>query len=237
MSASPNHVAVRPDWLATQEEDVLEPVQPIIDSHHHLYDNPGSGICSTTILPIPAAVTMSAPRSSCRRGRRCRSACWPSSSRLESSSSSTASAMSASGIHGDARICTGLVGFADLRLGDRVRPILEQLIMAGGGPIAEGGRLCGIRQTLCWNCDTPLLNPPILPRDMADNAPSALASPSLIERLSFEAWAFFHQLGAVARLARAFPEAKIVVNHRGGVLRVKTTPEARMSRSVKRRNH
>jgi L-fuconolactonase len=40
-------------------------------------------------------------------------------------------AMSASGIYGDRRICAGIVGYADLLLGDKIAPILEAHIVAG----------------------------------------------------------------------------------------------------------
>src|SRR6266567_4343709 len=42
-------------------------------------------------------------------------------------------AMSASGSYGPARICAGIVGHADLRLGARVHDVLEAHVRAGGG--------------------------------------------------------------------------------------------------------
>jgi hypothetical protein len=42
-------------------------------------------------------------------------------------------AMSASGGYGPARVCAGIVGHADLLLGARVAPVLEEMITAGGG--------------------------------------------------------------------------------------------------------
>ncbi len=43
MSAPGGHhyLPVRPDWLATQPEEALDPGQKIIDPHHHLWDRPG----------------------------------------------------------------------------------------------------------------------------------------------------------------------------------------------------
>src|SRR5215218_757753 len=32
-----HHPRVRPDWLAKLTEEVLDPAQPIIDPHHHLW--------------------------------------------------------------------------------------------------------------------------------------------------------------------------------------------------------
>ena len=50
-----------------------------------------------------------------------------------------AAAMGASGRYGPSRPCGGIVGMADLTLGDQVQPGLEALITAGNG------RLRGIR--------------------------------------------------------------------------------------------
>ena len=41
--------------------------------------------------------------------------------------------MSASGIYGKIRACAGIVGHADLTLGDRVEPVLAAHERAGGG--------------------------------------------------------------------------------------------------------
>ena len=40
-------------------------------------------------------------------------------------------AMSESGLYGPTRVAAGIVGFADLTLGDRVEPVLEEHIRAG----------------------------------------------------------------------------------------------------------
>ena len=39
--AQPHYIPVRPDWLATQQEEALDPGQLIVDPHHHLWDRPG----------------------------------------------------------------------------------------------------------------------------------------------------------------------------------------------------
>jgi len=50
-------------------------------------------------------------------------------------------AMSDSGMYGSTRVAAGIVGFADLTLGERVEPVLEAHLRAGGGrfrPSAPG---------------------------------------------------------------------------------------------------
>ena len=131
-------------------------------------------------------------------------------------------AMSASGIYGDARVCAGIVGYADLTMGDRIRPVLERHISLAGGAIADGGRFRGVRQPLTWDADASLMNPlyPISEHMMESRefrAGFAHLSPL---GLSFEGWVFFHQLPKLAQLARAFPDTAIVLNHCGGVIGV-----------------
>jgi hypothetical protein len=36
-----HYLPVREDWLATTPEEAIDPAQPIIDPHHHLWDRPG----------------------------------------------------------------------------------------------------------------------------------------------------------------------------------------------------
>jgi L-fuconolactonase len=51
-------------------------------------------------------------------------------------------AMSASGGYGPIKVAQGIVGFADLALGDRVEPVLEALIRAGGRPRFAAKEIC-----------------------------------------------------------------------------------------------
>lgn len=131
-------------------------------------------------------------------------------------------AMSASGIYGPCRVAAAFVAHADLMLGSRVREVLEKLVMASGGTTREGGRLSGIRQPLCWDSDTTLLNPAYPTTANMIESPDFIAGFAELASfgLNFESWAFFHQLGDIARLARAFPETQFVINHCGGIVRV-----------------
>ncbi|NUX99507.1 amidohydrolase family protein [Paraburkholderia youngii] len=218
---SSTHLPVRAEWLATHSEMALDPALPVIDSHHHLYDRPGSrylfddllcdirdghNVRATVIVQARSMLRADVPAHLQPLG--------------ETEFANGVAAMSASGIYGDARVCAGIVGFADLTLGDAIRPVLERHISLAGGPIDTGGRFRGVRQSLTWDADASLTNPlypttqsmmdePLFRRGFAHLAPLGL---------SFEAWVFFHQLSRVAGLARAFPQTQIVLNHCGGVL-------------------
>ena len=123
-------------------------------------------------------------------------------------------AMATSRIYGPARICAGIVGRADLRLGAAVEEVLTAHIGAGGG------RFRGIRFITAWDADASLVNPlaavpPGLLGDATFRAGFAKLAPL---GLSFDAWLFHPQLDELTDLARAFPETPICLNHVGGVL-------------------
>ncbi len=121
-------------------------------------------------------------------------------------------AMTASGGYGEAQVCAGIVGYADLTLGAPVEKVLEAQIAAGGG------RFRGIRFIAATHPDQAqwgsmvmrpegLLTDPRVREGFARLAPLGL---------SFDAWLYHTQLGDLVDLARAFPETLIVLDHVGG---------------------
>jgi predicted TIM-barrel fold metal-dependent hydrolase len=123
-------------------------------------------------------------------------------------------AMSASGGYGPIKVAQGIVGYADLALGDRVEPVLEALIRAGGG------RLAGVRYSVGYDAD------PTIGNSRPDSAPHMYARPEIraavarlaTHGLALDAWCYHPQLADVIALARAVPQATIVMCHVGGVL-------------------
>jgi predicted TIM-barrel fold metal-dependent hydrolase len=125
-------------------------------------------------------------------------------------------AMSASGGFGAAKICAGIVGHVDLRLGGHARDVLEAHIRAGGG------RFRGIRHITAYDADPTLMNPaysppPGLMGDKSFREGFACLAPL---NLTFDAWLYHPQIGDVAALARAFPDTRICLNHIGGPLAI-----------------
>src|SRR5205814_10511081 len=99
-------------------------------------------------------------------------------------------AMSASGTYGEARICAGIVGHANLLLGEGARPVLEAEIAAGNG------RFRGIRHSSAWDADPNVAH-------MYATRPKGLLLDSTFRKgfgclaplgLSFDAWLFHPQL-------------------------------------------
>jgi L-fuconolactonase len=126
-------------------------------------------------------------------------------------------AMSASGNYGPCRVAEVIVGYADLRLGSRVREVLEAEIAAGNG------RFRGIRQGVAWDGDESVgkfasrVVPPHLVRDATFREGFAQLAKL---GLSFESWQYHPQLSDAIDLARAFPDTTIILDHVGGVLGV-----------------
>jgi L-fuconolactonase len=230
MSSSPTHSPVRPEWLSMHRESPLDPSLAVIDSHHHLYDRPGTRYLLDDFLRdlsdghnVRATVHVQA-RSMLRADAP------PHEQPLgETEFANGVAAMSASGLYGEARVCAGIVGFADLALGAAVRPLLERHLSLAGGAVAEGGRFRGVRQSLTWDADASLTNP-FYPTSehMMDGAAfrAGLAQLSPLG-LTFEAWVFFHQLPKLAALARAFPDTQMVLNHCGGIVGIAAYAEHR----------
>jgi predicted TIM-barrel fold metal-dependent hydrolase len=126
-------------------------------------------------------------------------------------------AMCASGNYGDVRACAGIIGHADLRVGDRVAELLDRAL-----EIAPE-RYRGVRQVAC---DDPseavykwITNRP--PRALYKSPGFRPAIKQLVKRgLTFDAALFHHQIPDVIELADAVPDATIVLNHCGHVMQM-----------------
>jgi predicted TIM-barrel fold metal-dependent hydrolase len=203
-------------WLAkTPPEPVLEPDLPIVDTHHHLWDRPdhryllhelladlgtGHNVVATVFVECHAMYRARGPAEMRPVG--------------ETEFVAGVAAMSDSGRYGPTRVAAGIVGFADLTLGDRVEPVLEAHLRAGGG------RFRGVRHAAAWDASEIIGNSAVAtgPHLMKQAAfREGLARLSALG-LSLDAWVFHPQLGDAVDLARAFPTANIIVGHVGGPL-------------------
>jgi predicted TIM-barrel fold metal-dependent hydrolase len=213
---SRTQLPVRPAWLDLWQEEILEPDLPIVDPHHHLWDTPdwgwrylldevladvGSGhrVVATVFLECGSMYRAGGPAARRPVG--------------ETEFVNGIAAMSAGGGYGPVRVCAGIVGHADLRLGAPVQDVLEAHLRAGGD------RFRGIRHSSARDASLP---------DASRRPPGLLADGRFREGfarlaplgLSFDAWLYHSQLGELAALARAFPDTPIVLDHVGGPLGV-----------------
>lgn len=207
------------DWLNLTVEETLEPDLPICDPHHHLWEfrplrashkylldeiladiYSGHNIVSTVFIECGAMYRSTGPEEMMPVG--------------ETEFVNGIAAMSASGLYGDARVAAGIVGLADLMLGDAVAPVLDAHIAAGGG------RFRGIRHRAPWDAsdDVPNAQPTTI-ENVYLNSKFREGFANLAPRnLSFEGWCYHPQIPQLTDLAHAFPETTIILNHFGGPL-------------------
>ena len=203
-------------WLAkAPPEPILEPELPIVDTHHHLWQRPDHRYLLDELLSdlrtghhVVATVFLEC-HSMYRAG-------GPAELRPVGETEFVAgiAAMSDSGQFGPTRVAAGIVGFADLTLGDRVEPVLQAHIRAGGG------RFRGVRHSAAWDASPVIGNSAVAtgPHDMKRPDFRAGLARLTALGLSLDAWVFHPQLADAVDLARAFPDANIIVGHLGGPL-------------------
>ena len=139
------------DWLALTQEPTLEPELAICDPHHHFWDfrservpyqryllhelaadvNCGHNVRSTVFIEARSMYRPDGPAELRPVG--------------EVEFVQGLAAASATGLYGPCRAAAGIIGHADLKLGDRVKPVLEAL------QAASLNRFRGIRHTVTWN--------------------------------------------------------------------------------------
>jgi len=213
-------------------ETILEPDLPIIDPHHHLWDRmalagdagapPKHGF-EAVIRKVPRYL-FEELRADMQSGHKVIGTVFMECGAMyrlggeaamrpvgETEFVNGIAAMCASGLYGDIRACAGIVGHADLTVGEKIRDVLEAHIAAGGG------RFRGIRHIAASDPDPAVLGP-------LGARPAGLYRTSAFRRgfsqlaqlgLSFDAWLLEPQLGDVLDLARAFPGTSIILDHVG----------------------
>jgi L-fuconolactonase len=110
-------------------------------------------------------------------------------------------------------IAAGIVGFADLTLGEPVAAVLE-------AHVGASTRFRGIRHASAWHESDKVRNGHTNPTKELLQDASFRAGLGQVEKmnLSFDAWLYFDQIPQLTELARAHPDLPIVLNHIGGVV-------------------
>jgi L-fuconolactonase len=201
-------------WLNTTLEKALEPELEICDPHHHLWDLPGSRYLVDEYLKdasdghkITKTVFIE-----CRTSYR---TSGPVEMRPVGETEFIANVTAKANEKGSqTKVGAGIVGFADLLLGDNVEPVLEALVAAGKG------RLRGIRNMSCWDADTKIEKWTDVPRLLMDTGFRKGFAHLKKHNLSFDAWLYHTQIKELNSLAKAFPDTVIVLDHIGGPIGV-----------------
>ncbi len=118
-------------------------------------------------------------------------------------------ALGESGVLGPTRICSAIIGYADLALGERVKGVLEKLCAAGGE------RIRGIRYITSHEPEVKIQ----APKDIMLDPKFQQGFACLKEfGLRFDAWQYHPQLPQLLKLVRMAPETPVVINHAGGLV-------------------
>jgi L-fuconolactonase len=208
--------APNPGWLRLHTEEILEPGLPIVDAHHHLWKESGNHylledliadvatghrIVATVYVQCHHAYRDSGPMHLRPVGETEQIEAIRRESRLSNPG---------------ARLCEGIVGFADLL----AENVLDEVLDAHEA--ASPGNFRGIRQSVSRDSHFPqgivlrpaaagLLSEPAFRRGVR-----ALAR----RKLTFDAMLYHQQIPELAALARDVEEAPIILNHYGTPLGV-----------------
>ena len=201
----------RDPWLALTVEDPVEPGMPICDPHHHFWDRDGDrylldqlaedvsgghNIAQTVFIECRSMYRAHGPEEMQPVG--------------ETEFVQGLAAQSASGQYGPTSVAAGIVSNANLMLGVAVQPVLEAHIAA------SSNRFRGIRFSCAWDASPEITSG-------RSNSPGMMQDSRFrdgfdcLQRmgLSFDALVYHTQLGELADLAAAFPDATIILNHIG----------------------
>jgi len=206
------------DWLALTQEPTLEPEIPICDPHHHFWDfrtervpyqryllhelaadiNSGHNVRSTVFVEARSMYRPDGPEELRPVG--------------EVEFVQGLAAASASGLYGSGRAAAAIIGHTDLKLGDRVGPVLEAL------QAASPNRFRGIRHSVGWDP-----HPEVPSREaegiLANEHYRAGARVLARMGLCLETGVMFPQLPELADFAKTVPDLTIILNHIGGLMR------------------
>ena len=206
------------DWLALTQEPTLEPELPICDPHHHFWDlRPGSIPYQRYLLHELNADIYSGHNVRATAFVEARSMYRPGGPEElrpvgEVEFVQGLAAASNSGVYGDSRAAAAIVGHADLKLADKVQPVLEAL------QAASPNRFRGIRHNVTWNTDPSWDNREtqgILANSQFREGARVLARMGL----SLDMMQAFPQMPEIADFAKAVPDLTIILNHIGGLSR------------------
>ena len=200
------------DWLLSTVEEAIDPLEEIVDPHHHLWDFPtgtyllpelhidtGSGhnVVQTVFVECGAEYRNDGPEHLQPVGE------------IEFVRQQAELSEDADGAE-----IAGIVGFADLTRGSSVEEGLAAQDAEGGG------KFRGIRHASAWDSSDQI-------RESHTKPPPGLLSHDDFREgfaklgemgFSFDAWMFHPQVEELVDLVAAVPETPVVLDHLGGPL-------------------
>ena len=208
-----------PDWLALTPEPTLEPELPICDPHHHLWDfrpepvpyqryllpeltadlHSGHHVRSTVFIEVKTRYRTTGPEEMRPVG--------------EVEFVEGLATESARGMYGRAQVAAAIIGYADLKRGAQVAPVLDAM------QAASPTRFRGVRHSVGWDPSPELAMrdiPGVLSSDQYRAGARVLAGRGLCLETSL----YHPQLAELAAFATAVPDLTIILNHIGGLVRI-----------------
>src|SRR6187455_1527759 len=216
--------AASPAWPSPRgdEEPALEPNLPIVDPHHHLWDQrpgvpnfmfpevltdiggSGHNIQQTVFIECGSMYRAEGPRDMRFVG--------------EVEFVNGVAAQSASGNYGPMRVASGIVGRVDFTTGDAVKPVLEALMRAGDGRLKGTRYNAFYTEIPVWGMERA---PVIQPKGLLADTKFRQGAASLAEHgLSMDTGCFHPQLMDMVAFVSAVPNVTMVLNHVGGPLMI-----------------
>ncbi|OGO08078.1 MAG: amidohydrolase [Chloroflexi bacterium RBG_13_57_8] len=202
------------DELDATIEEPLDPSLPICDAHHHLWYNTDNGYTVEDLLQDISGGHHISRTVFVESGLMLREDAAPEMKPVgETEFVRKVTARARRNTGNIPAVAAGIVGFADLTLGDYVMPVLEAHIAAGKK------RFRGIRNITAWDASPALKSRrAALPGLLMDRKFRRGFAALRRYGLSFDAWVYHTQLAEVVDLAREFPDTRVIVNHIGGPL-------------------
>jgi len=200
------------DWLALTPEPTLEPELPICDPHHHLWEfrpepvhyqryllaelaedlQSGHNVRSTVFIEVKARYRTDGPEEMRAVG--------------EVTFVEGLATESARGQYGRAQVAAAIIGYADLKLGERVAPVLDAM------QAASPTRFRGVRHSVGWDPSPELVNRES--QGVLSSAQYRAGARVLASRgLCLENSLYHPQLAELAAFARTVPDLTIILNH------------------------
>ena len=208
------------DWLAQVKEEIINPELPIIDPHHHLWNGDNQLASSFPYLidnlsedtnsghNIVGTIFMECAQGYYQEGEDKYKPIGETEYVMKVIKDSKKTSNSANII--------GIISFADLMLGSKVKDVLNQHILIGEGLFK------GIRHAAGWDQSNEIHNSHSNPIKNIYYDPSfRKGAEELIKlNLTFDSWHYHNQISDLSIFAKDYPELTIIHDHFGGPLGV-----------------
>jgi len=201
-------------WLDQVREEPIDPEMPICDPHHHLWDHADHQYLLDDLLAdtkehnVVSTVFVECMSEYRKSGAE---ALQPVG---ETEFVESVAQQSLDRPGNEMLVCAGIVGFANLLLGEEVEPVLA------AHQEASPDRFRGIRHACGWDPSPEIRNSHTKPPGGLYLIPRFRDGLRCLAKLglSFDSWLYFTQIPELAALARAVPDAPIIMDHVAGPL-------------------